>query len=472
MLVFFGITALSAEELNIPDIGDSAATALTIIDEKRMGEAVVRNIRRAGKLIDDPLLNQYINNLGNNLVSVSSNQYYQFKFFIVDDKSINAFALPGGYIGIHYGLILASRNESELASVLAHEVAHVTQRHHARAYNLGQNYETPVLAALIAAIILGANGSELGQAALASIAGGTAELAVNFTRQNEKEADRLGIQMLSKAGFDSHSMATFFEQMYHESRLYGSQGPEFLRTHPVSQNRMAEAKLRANQMPLQQPPSSESYHLMKERIKVLNTNDDKKLLTNYAEQLKNKTYTNKNAALYAYSIALRNNNQMEKAQKISMRLRKASPSKIAYIINEAKIFEKSSNQQNAIKLYKNALDDFPANEALVINYAKMLLKLKNYKQASLLLNQHLRQSTAHPILYKYLSQSQAGLGKKAELHESMSHYYYAIGQTHQALSHINMALKVPNLDFYSESRLSSRKHQLQSEIKALKKSNI
>lgn len=472
LLMFSHSLSLHAEELNIPDIGDTAATALTLNDEKIMGAAVVRNIRRAGKLVDDPLLTEYINNLGNKLVSVSDNQHYQFKFFIVDEKTINAFALPGGFIGIHYGLILASRNESELASVLAHEIAHVTQRHHARAYDLGESYETPVLAALIAAIILGANGNELGQAALASIAGGTAQLAINFTRRNEKEADRLGIKMLNKAGYDAHSMATFFEQMYKESRLYGSQGPEFLRTHPVSQNRMAEAKLRANQMTLQQPPSSLPYFITKQRINILNQPDAQILLENYNVQLKNKTYINKDAALYGYAISLLKNNKLDKAKKTIKQLRKRSPSRIAYIITEAQLADKSNNHKQARRLYKRALEDYPNNEALMLNYVQSLIEHQEFVQAKTLLYTFLRNATLQPVLYKHLSRIEAELGNQAATHEALAQYYYSIGQTHEALSQINLALKTPKLDFYSESRLSARKNELQTEIKALAKRNL
>lgn len=466
-LVFAHTAILLAEELNIPDIGETAATALTLTDEKQMGEAVVRNIRRAGKLVTDPVLTAYINNLGNKLVSVSNNKYYRFKFFIVDDNSINAFALPGGFIGVHYGLILASRNESELASVLAHEVAHVTQRHHARAYDMGKNYQTPVLAAIIAAIVLGASGNELGQAAMASIAGGSAQLSINFTRRNEKEADRLGIKMLNQAGFDAHSMASFFEQMYKESRLYGSQGPEFLRTHPVSQNRMAEAKSRANQMPLKQPASSDMYYLIKERINILNEPNNRHLLKHYASQIKFKTYSNKNAALYGYAIALLKNKQLTKAKNIITGLRKQAPSRIAYIISEAQIAEKSNKHREAIKLYQRALDDFPGNDAIILNYVETLIEQKQYKQAKAILDKRLRTDTSIPRLYKHLAQVEAKLGNKAATHEVMAQYYYAIGQTHQALNQISLALKIPNLDFYAASRLSARKRELEAELESL-----
>ncbi len=467
ILAFIRPVPLYAEELKMPDIGDASATALTLTDEKRMGAAVVRNIRRAGKLVDDPLLTAYINNLGNKLVSVSSNKYYHFNFFIIDDKTINAFALPGGYIGVHYGLIMATRNESELASVLAHEIAHVTQRHHARAYSRGQSFQAPVLAALIAAIILGAKGSDVGQAALASIAGGSAQMQIDFTRANEKEADRLGIAILSKAGYNAYSMASFFGQMYKESRLYGSQGPEFLRTHPVTQNRIAEAKQRASQMPLKQPPSSESYFLMKQRIEILNQHDNKLLLRHYALQLKNKTYTNREAALYGYSIALLKNKNLKQARKIIQQLRKHAPSRIAYLITEAQIAEQAQQHTKALQLYKDALSDYPDNGPITLSYVEALIEQQQYKQAKSIIDTQLQQNAPTPKLYKLLAQVESKLGNPAATHEAMGNYYYYIGQTYQALKQIELALKIPALDFYTDSRLSARKKQLQDEIKAL-----
>jgi len=319
--------------------------------------------------------------------------------------------------------------------------------------------------------LLAASGSELGQAALASVAGGQAALSVDFTRRNEKEADRLGIQMLNKAGYDAHSMASFFEQMYKESRLYGSQGPEFLRTHPVSQNRMAEAKLRANQMSLKQPPSSEMYFLMKERIHILNEPDNERLLDYYQTQIKRGTYTNKNAALYGYAVSLFKNNQFDKAEKIISKLRKQNPSKIAYIIGDAKVAEQAKNYSQATQIYLRALDDFPNNEALVLNYVEVLIKQKDYTKAKSILEEQLRHETTLPIFYKHFAEIEIKLGNTVASHEIMSKYFYIIGQIHQALNRINIALKSPHLDFYTESRLSARKQELESEIQAINNSH-
>lgn len=462
-------TSYAEGELHIPDIGDSAASLVTLQDEYQTGAAIVRNIRRAGKLLDDALLHDYINQVGYKLVSVSDNTSYKFNFFIVNDRAINAFALPGGFIGVNYGLILASRNESELASVLAHEIAHVTQRHYARAYDMQKKYSTPLLAALIAAIVLGATtkSADLATAGMASIAGAQATLAVNFTRENEKEADRIGIKMLAKAGFDPNGMADFFQLLYNESRLYGPQGPEFLRTHPLSQNRMAEARQRASKFPTKPLPTSDQYLMMKERIHVLTQENYKQLARIYKKQITNKEYINKDASYYGYILSLIKNKQTKVAYFYLKPLLKKYPNRIAYLIAEAQIASAAKQNKKATTIYKEALAIYPHNESIILYYTETLINQKRFRKAKQLLDKHLRKVPAIPVLYKYLSRVEAQLGNTSLSFEALSNYYYQLGQVRQALNYINQALKTPRLNFYTESRLSARKQELQQEITAL-----
>jgi len=257
-----------AKDLDLPDIGDSGASLMTPAQERRVGEAVMHNLRRAGMIVDDPIATAYLNQLGYHLLAQRDNpDQTNFSFFLVNDKSINAFALPGGFIGINYGLVMATDSEDELASVVAHEIAHVTQRHYARAYDMGKSSELPVLAAIIAAIVLGAHGNaDIGQAAIATAAGASAQHQINFTRHNEEEADRIGIQLLAKAGFDPDMMAEFFEKLDKESRLYGSNVPAFLMDHPVNSERITDARNRAQQLPRPKPHDELMYLLIRDRI--------------------------------------------------------------------------------------------------------------------------------------------------------------------------------------------------------------
>jgi beta-barrel assembly-enhancing protease len=234
-----------ADLADLPSMGDTAGQLISPEQEKQFGESFMRQIRRSGKLVQDPELNDYLQQLGYRLAAASDAPGYGFTFFLVDDPSINAFAGPGGYIGVHTGLLLAARNESELAGVLAHEIAHVTQRHLLRAYEAAQRMSLPTAAALLAAILIGSQDSQAGQAALVGLQAASAQYQINFTRANEHEADRVGIQTLVRSGIDPRGMPDFFERLHQQTRLYGNRLPEFLSTHPVTTSRIAETAARA-----------------------------------------------------------------------------------------------------------------------------------------------------------------------------------------------------------------------------------
>lgn len=249
------LAAGAEEPVRLPDIGSSAAAILTPDEERQIGEQLLRSLRAANAVADDPLLDEYLASLGYLLVAHSERPEQSFTFFTVRSEQINAFASPGGFVGMNTGLIATAENESEVAAVLAHEVAHVTQRHVLRAVESMQKVSLPIMLAMVGALI--AAQSAGGDAAQAAVVGGSALLQqqqINFTRANEYEADRIGIQTLASAGFDPNAMATFFWRMGRATRANTGEGvPEFLRTHPVTTTRISEAKDRAAQIAREQP---------------------------------------------------------------------------------------------------------------------------------------------------------------------------------------------------------------------------
>jgi beta-barrel assembly-enhancing protease len=256
----------------LPEMGTAAQAALSLEDENQIGRMVMRNLREAGMVLDDPEVHEYIQSLGLRLSSLAQDGNRNFNFFVVRDPAINAFALPGGHVGIHSGLMLETRNESELAGVLAHEVAHVTQRHIARGLEAQSRTNLMSTAAVLAAILVGAVGggsSDVTMGAITAAQNMAAQAGINFTRDNEYEADRIGIGVLASAGFDPNAMPAFFDTMFRRTQLGPDRVPELLRTHPVTSNRIAESKDRALQYPPVNPRDSLSYALMKERIRVL-----------------------------------------------------------------------------------------------------------------------------------------------------------------------------------------------------------
>lgn len=259
--------------VELPNIGDSSETVLSIEQEQRLGEAFMRNLRQTLKIVNDPEVDAYIQNLGYRLVAGTDTFGRSFSFFVVQDSDINAFAGPGGYIGINSGLILMTQSEDELASVIGHEIAHVTQRHLARTFEAASKMSLPMTAAVIAAIILGTKQGQLGEAALAATAAGSIQSQINFTRDNEKEADRVGIQILAAAGYDPRAMPLFFERLQRAMRGQEDAQISFLQTHPVTHERIADSLNRAEQYHITPAPHGDSYEFIKAKLRVITDND-------------------------------------------------------------------------------------------------------------------------------------------------------------------------------------------------------
>ena len=233
----------------LPDLGDAAQTNFSAVQEKRLGETIIRQLRANGAYIDDPEVNDYLQELGHRLVAASKDVKQDFEFFGVPDPQVNAFALPGGYVGVHTGLILLTQTESELAAVLAHEITHVTQHHMARALAAQKDSMLMSLAGLALAILAarggGSSSGDTASAAIAATQALTIQNQLNFPRENEYEADRLGVQRLDAGGFDVTAMATFMERMQRAFRFVEGNAPTYLRTHPITYERIAEAQARA-----------------------------------------------------------------------------------------------------------------------------------------------------------------------------------------------------------------------------------
>lgn len=460
----------SASDLDLPDLGDSGAAAMTATEERRTGEAVMHNLRRAGLIVDDLLLTEYLNQLGYKLLAQQQGDVNtRFTFFLINDKDINAFALPGGFIGINYGLIMASESESELASVLAHEIAHVTQRHYARAYDVGPKSNLPVLAAIIAAIVLGSQGSDLGEAAMATAAAASIQSKINFTRHNEEEADRIGIQLLSSAGFDPEKMADFFDKLEQQSRLYGINIPEFLRTHPVNSARISDARNRARLLPKPQSQSSMTYELMRNRVIALGNEDKASSEKQFLEKLTKTDKKRQTGIRYGYALSLIKNKKYNAAKLQTEKLLQSDPHSIAFMLSSAEVFHHSGKINQAYGVYEQALKLYPDNAAIIYDYVELLLREKQYLKAKNLLETFIKRSPDNPRFYQFLANSRKNSGDTTGSHEALAEYYYQIGQTHQAIEQINIALKNKQLDFYTSSRLEARLAHIKEEALPVQK---
>src|SRR2546427_688255 len=275
---------------NLPDLGSAGDSVLSPQMERRLGESIVRDIRfREPAYIDDPEISEYLGNLGAQLTQVTAGARHDFEFFALRDPAINAFALPGGFVGVHTGLINAADTESELASVLAHEISHVTQRHIARMIGQQQQMQIPVMAAIAAAILFGRSRPDLASGAAAAAQAGAVQAQLSYSRDFEREADRVGLQALNAAGFDARAMAVFFEKMQRSARVSDDGSiPGYLRTHPVTTERIADAQNRAASMPYRQHLDSQEFQLVRAKLRAD----------------AGEAYPYSNPVLYAYAAAL------------------------------------------------------------------------------------------------------------------------------------------------------------------------
>src|SRR5256714_1964153 len=285
---------------SLPDLG-SGESMLPPQMERRLGEQIMREIRFGDpSYVDDPEISDYLAQIGSRLTGPRQD----FEFFAIRDPSINAFALPGGFVGVHSGLITTAEPESELASVLAHEVSHVTQRHIARMLSQQQQMQMPMMVALAAAILLGRSRPDLaiGAAAGAQAAGIQAQLS--YSRDFEREADRIGLQRLDDAGFDAHAMASFFEKMQRSTRVSeDSTLPGYFRTHPVTSERIADAQNKAAAMPYRQHPDAPEFQLVRAKIRA-DAGDPRDAVASFESALREHRYASEAAARYGLALTL------------------------------------------------------------------------------------------------------------------------------------------------------------------------
>jgi len=427
-------------------------------------------------IIDDLEINEYVSNLGYSIVEQTDDGLQPFHFFLLNSPQINAFATPGGVIAVYSGLFLNTESESELASVISHEIAHVTQHHIARAFEEASQMNLPMTLGLVAAILLGATGApEAGMAAATGIQAVGAQAQINFTRSNEKEADRVGIQYLYKANYNPYGMPEFFQKLHKKNRYTGKNYPEFLRTHPVTIDRVSEAMSRANlYIKTQQNKKAlfikedKNYRLMKGKLIVLTAKDSKKI-ENYYKQLSKNRVNNKNPEYqYTYALALLKNNKNKQAIEQFNLLNITEPENHYYLNGLAKSLLASDNKANNLKgldLLKNALQQNPLNKILSANYADALIQMDKVKQSIEFINSYNQHNLKQPVFYQLLSRAYGKQGNLLEAHTAHAEYYYLSGRYKQAMTQIKIAKKLAKDDFYTLSRLESKLLEIEEEKK-------
>lgn len=448
------IAGLSGQDL--PDIGDSAGAFLSPAEEQQLGQEFMRNVRQQASLIEDLDITQYLENLGQRLAAGSSNPERHYRFFMLDDASINAFAGPGGFIGVHSGLFMAARDESELAGVLAHEIAHVTQRHLVRAYEASSRLGLPTAAAMLAAILLGAaTQSDAGIAAAVAVQASSLQYQINFTRANEQEADRIGIHTLSRVQIDPFGMADFFGRLQRANRLYGERPPEFLSTHPVTANRIAETRARAEQVGHKGSRDSLDFQLIKVRLDILKSHNPVQKISQYKARIK--ADNSSAAARYGLALALEQSSQLDEAIKILQSLQRRNPDYILYRTTLARLQLKKKQPAKALRLLSETLKLYPRDLVVSAHYAHALLQSSQAEQArSVLLDLLKKPSAQQPATYRLLARAANASGHDWQARQASAESYYLNGQTSAAVEQLEQALRIKGIGYHDRAALEAR----------------
>ncbi|WEM42895.1 M48 family metalloprotease [Photobacterium sp. DA100] len=453
--------AASANDLSgLPDIGTAAAATLSIEKEMEYGDAYMRMIRASMPVISDPLLSEYIQDLGHRLVANANDVRTPFNFFMIQNREINAFAFFGGHVAIHSGLFLHANTESELASVVAHEIAHVTQRHLARSMEDQARKSPATLAALIGSMMLAIASPEAGIAAIHATTAASAQGQINYTRSNEKEADRIGIATLSKSGFDVQAMPRFFGRLADQYR-YVSTPPPMLLTHPLPESRITDSRSRANQFPARQVQTSQRYQLARARIVARYAGIDSNAALDWLErQARRGNAVTLDAVNYGKALVYIDSEQYEKAHALLDPLLAKEPNNRFYIDSATDLDLHQKQYDRAITRLETALKANPNNKVLRLNLANALQEADRSNESIPILTRYTYDNPNDPNGWHLLAQAQAANGRRDAELAARAELLALRGAWEKAIQLYIQASQIVEINSLDQARYDARIDQL------------
>jgi predicted Zn-dependent protease len=442
----------------LPDLGDSSAAVLSPQQERQIGEQSMFEIRADKSYLDDVEVNDYLNQLGYKLVANSQEPSQEFEFFAINSHEINAFAMPGGFVGVNTGLILTAQSESELASVLAHEISHVTQHHLARMM-AGQKVDSLASIAAAAIAILAARSNP--NAAMGAIVGagaGSIQRQLNFTREHEQEADRIGLATLQKSGFDVRSMPVFFERLQRRTRLLDNNAPSWMRTHPVTSERIADIDNRVRQMPYRLVADSLDFQLVRSEL-LAQDKPPQEAIAYFNDALGARKFGNPVAQRYGLALALlRAGNVPRAAQELSV-LRKQPFASAMLEALAGRIYRADGMSAGKLtEFYHDATQRYPQHRALAYDYADLLIEGGHFDEALKLLDERVASYPNDSRLYELQARTYAARNRPQEEHHALAYAYILHGDLRGAITQLELA-KHSGSDYYQLSTIDSELRQ-------------
>lgn len=453
---------------SLPTLGDAERGELSPTTERKLGEQIMRDIRQDRDYLDDEPLLDYLNAFGGTLVAarpeVRGEANFDFFFFVVRDPSINAFALPGGFIGVHSALILAAQSESQLASVLAHEIGHVTQRHIARMLGAQkQDALIPLASAVLAALAMNSR-SDASAALLAGGQGLAMQRQLNFSRDAEREADRIGLQILDEAKFDTSGMVAFFNRMQNAMHGLGDNVPPYLLSHPMTTERIADIQARIRNMPVHKHVDSLDFQLVRARLRVLQNPDvqgAQDAAGVFQTQLSDRGPHQAAAARYGLAMLALRRGDTDRARTLLQQARTDGPS--ALLDGMAVEIEMAARRpEDALRVADEARKTWPLSRAIAYQYARALVGAGQADRASSFLRDQALQYKQDPKLQELLAQSYSAQGKHAQEHLALAQAYALSGSLPTALDQLAIARRAPDASYYDESIIDARERELRA----------
>jgi beta-barrel assembly-enhancing protease len=445
---------------NLPDLGDVSQTVLSPLEEQRIAEQILREVAVSDEVVQDVEVIDYLQALGNRLAAASDDKRQVFNFFVVQDSSINAFAMPGGVIGVHTGLFLAANTESELAGVIGHEIGHVTQHHLARMLAKQKTDTFKNIAGIALALLVSRANPELAGGAMTASSAASVQRQLDYTREHEREADRVGLGILENAGFDPRGMPSFFTTLQRGSRFSEGGAPSFLRTHPLTAERIADVQNRVETMPYKQVTDSLDFHLVRAKLRASN-GLAQGAIDQFQDNIREGRFANETAEHYGLAVAMLRKNDIAGATN-QLKWLKAKAGKNGFVENlSARVEVARNSPQTAASQYAAALKVFPNNRALAYGYAEHFLAINQPDKAIKLVQEKQKPYPNDAYFYELLAKSYSAKGKELLKYQAQGEAYYRKYNLKKAVEQMDFAVRAKDGSFYEQSIVEARLKELQ-----------